>query len=221
MELKDCVKGRRSIRRFLPKAVPEEMINEIISDALWSPSWGNTQPWDITVLTGDAMKQFMEKNREAVMAGKEPNPDVSIPEDWPDANKSRYKDVGRQVLSALKIAREDAEARMDYYGRMYACFEAPALIMLSVDKALSLEYAMLDIGIFVQSLCLLAFDKGLGTTILASSINYPDILRESFSLPESKRVIIGIAMGWTDPDAPENQFERSRSKIEEFVHWIP
>ncbi|MCJ7772664.1 MAG: nitroreductase family protein, partial [Desulfobacterales bacterium] len=98
--------------------------------------------------------------------------------------------------------------------------EAPALVMFSVDKALSLEYAMLDIGIIVQSFCLLAFDKGLGTAILASSINYPEILRESFSFPEDKRIIIGVAVGWPDPDAPENLFERSRAKIEEFVKWI-
>lgn len=220
MELKEVIKGRRSIRRFLSKPVPEEMIQEIISNALWSPSWGNTQPWEVIVLTGDAMKRFMEKNREAVMTGKSPNPDVPIPEEWPDAHKSRYKDVGRSVLGSLSIAREDTEARMDYYGRMYACFEAPALVMLSVDKALSLEYAMLDIGIFVQSFCLLAYDKGLGTAILASSINYPEILRESFSFSEGKRVIIGIAIGWPDLDAPENNFERSRGKIEEFVHWI-
>lgn len=220
MELRDVVKGRRSIRRFLSKPVPEEMIQEIISGALWSPSWGNTQPWEVTVLTGDAMKRFIEKNREALIAGKEPKPDVPIPEIWPDAHKSRYKDVGRSVLESLSIAREDAEARMDYYGRMFACFEAPALVMLSVDKALSLEYAMLDIGIFVQSFCLLAFDNGLGTAILASSINYPDILRESFSFPEDKRVIIGIAIGWPDPDVPENKFERSRGQIEEFVNWV-
>ena len=220
MELQDAVKGRRSIRRFLSKPVPEEMIKEIISDALWSPSWGNTQPWELTILTGDAMKRFIEKNREAVMSGRESKTDVPTPEAWPDALNSRYKDVGRRVLNSLEIAREDADARMDYYGRMYACFDAPALVMLSVDKSLSLEYAMLDIGIFAQSLCLLALDRGLGTTILASSINYPDVLRESFSFPEDKRIIIGIAMGWPDPEAPENKFERSRGEIKEFVKWI-
>lgn len=220
MECRDAVKGRRSIRRFLSKPVSEETLREIISDALWSPSWGNTQPWGITVFTGDAMKRFMGKNREAVMAGRESKPDVPIPDAWPDAHKSRYKDVGRRVLESLAIARDDADARMDYYGRMYACFEAPALVMVSVDKALSLEYAMLDVGIFVQSLCLLAIEKGLGSAILASSINYPDILRESFSFPENKRIIIGVAIGWPDPDAPENRFDRSRGTIEEFVNWI-
>jgi len=220
MEIRDGVKGRRSIRRFLSKPVPEEMIKEIISDALWSPSWGNTQPWELTVLTGDTVKQFMEKNREAVMSGRESKTDVPTPETWPDAHNSRYKDVGRRVLNSLDITREDADARMDYYGRMYACFDAPALVMLSVDKALSLEYAMLDIGIFAQSLCLLALDRGLGTAILASSINYPNVLRESFSFPEDKRIIIGIALGWPDPEAPENKFERSRGEIEEFVKWM-
>jgi nitroreductase len=220
METKDAVKGRRSIRRYLSKPVPEEMIKEIISDALWSPSWGNTQPWEVTVLTGNAMKQFLEKNREAMMSGKNPSPDVPAPEVWPDAHKSRYKDVGRSVLNSLDIAREDTDGRMEYYGRMYAIFEAPALVMLSIDKALALEYAMLDIGIFVQSFCLLAYDKGLGTTVLSVAINYPEITRELCSISEDKLLIIGIAIGYPDPDAPENKFERSRGTLEELVKWV-
>ena len=46
METRDAILQRRSIRKFLAKSVPEETIKEIIADALWAPSWGNTQPWD-------------------------------------------------------------------------------------------------------------------------------------------------------------------------------
>jgi nitroreductase len=52
MELREVIRNRRSIRQFLAKPVPEEMIRDIIADALWAPSWGNTQPWEIVVVTG-------------------------------------------------------------------------------------------------------------------------------------------------------------------------
>ena len=46
MELAAAIKGRRSIRKFQAQDVPKSLITEILEEARWSPSWGNTQPWD-------------------------------------------------------------------------------------------------------------------------------------------------------------------------------
>ncbi len=43
MNLIECVKSRRSVRKFLDKKVPQEEIKEIIEIASFSPSWKNTQ----------------------------------------------------------------------------------------------------------------------------------------------------------------------------------
>ena len=51
---------------------------------------------------------------------------------------------------------------MNYYADMFALFDAPALVLLTVDRELSLEYAMLDVGLFLQTFCLLAPRTGLG-----------------------------------------------------------
>ena len=55
MELHDAIHNRRSIRCFLPKSVPEETIKKILKTCLWVPSWGNTQPWEVVVVTGEAL----------------------------------------------------------------------------------------------------------------------------------------------------------------------
>ena len=52
MDIIEAVKNRRSIRSFLPEKVPEETIRELISDALWAPSWGNTQQYEFVVASG-------------------------------------------------------------------------------------------------------------------------------------------------------------------------
>mgnify|MGYP001469281980 CR=1 FL=1 len=49
MEIREVVKGRRSIRKYKPDKVSENIIREIIEDARWAPSGGNTQPWEPTV----------------------------------------------------------------------------------------------------------------------------------------------------------------------------
>lgn len=220
MELKEVICNRRSIRQFLSKPVDEEMIRDLIADSLWAPSWGNTQPWEIVVVTGEKLAAFKNKNKEALLAGKPSQTDVPMPKVWPDDYLDRYKNLGKSVLSSLGIAREDKGARLQHFVKMFGLFEAPAIILVNVDKALSLEYAMLDVGIFLQTFCLLAHDRGLGTCIMAAIVNYPEIVRELFSIPENKTIVMGAVLGWPDPEAAVNQFERQRSSLEEFVKWV-
>ncbi len=220
MQLQDAIRQRRSIRQFLPKAVSEDLIRDIIADAIWAPSWGNTQPWEIVVVSGQKMAEFKSKSQEALLAGKEAVPDISMPQVWPDAYLNRYKELGKSVLGALAIAREDKEARLQHFVKMFGFFDAPAAILVIIDKELALEYAMLDAGIFLQTFCLLAHDRGLGTCILAVMVSYPEIARELFSIPDSKLIIMGAALGWPDPDAPVNCLARKRKSLTEFVSWV-
>jgi nitroreductase len=214
------VTTRRSTRRFKPDAVPEDIIREILEAARWSPSWGNTQPWEIFVVADKSLKRFKEANRQRLLDGIIPEPDTPMPGNWPDALKRRYTEVGKKVLIALEIARGDQEARLRYTAEMFALFEAPCMILFCVDRALAREYAMLDIGLILQTVCLLAHARGLGSCILAASACYPALIREILSIPDTKAVIIGAALGFPDDGAPINHFERKRTNPDEFIHWI-
>ena len=220
MNLNEAVKNRRSIRRFLPAKVSEELIRELLRDALWAPSWGNTQQYEFVVATGETLERFKKENREALLSGKKPDPDVPMPEKWPEILKKRYVDVGKSVLTALAIPREDQAGRVNYYGDMAFLFNAPALLLVLVDREVSLEYAMLDVGIFVQTFQLLAHARGMGTISLAASVNYPELIRRIFNVSESRRIVLGTALGWPDQDAPVNSFERKRDPLEMFVRWV-
>ena len=196
------------------------MIREIIADSLWAPSWGNTQPWEILVVTGEKLNEFKKKNEERLLAGQSAQTDIPMPQVWPDAYMNRYKDLGKGVLSSLGIARDDKQARLRHFVSMFGLFDAPAVILLTVDKELSLEYAMLDIGIYLQTFCLLAHDRGLGTCIMAAIVSFPDLVRELFSVPETKKIVMGAILGWPDPAAPVNHFDRQRGSLDEFVKWV-
>ena len=220
MELQEAIRNRRSIRQFLDKPVPAELIQALIADSLWAPSWGNTQPWEILVVTGEKMDEFKKKNEETLAAGQEAQTDIPMPQVWPDAYMNRYKDLGKGVLSSLGIDREDKQARLRHFTSMFGLFDAPAAILLMVDKELSLEYAMLDIGIYLQTFCLLAHDRGLGTCIMAAVVYFPNLVRELFAVPETKTIVMGAILGWPDPEAPVNHFDRKRGSLDEFVKWI-
>jgi len=107
MEIFQAVTTRRSIRRFKPDSVPEPLLREILEAARWSPSWGNTQPWEILVVTGAALDHFQKANRQHLLDGVIPDPDTPMPDAWPEPLKQRYGDVGKQVLTALAIPRGD------------------------------------------------------------------------------------------------------------------
>ena len=220
MEIFQAVTTRRSIRRFKPDSVPEPLLREILEAARWSPSWGNTQPWEISVVTGAALDRFRKANRQHLLDGVIPDPDTPMPDAWPEPLKQRYGDVGKQVLTALEIPRGDKEARLRYAGDMFALFSAPSLLLFSVDKGIPREYAMLDTGAIMQTVCLLAHARGLGSCILAASVRYPALIREIIPIPETKAVIIGVALGFPDNEAPVNQFTRERANPDEFTLWF-
>lgn len=220
MDVFQAVTTRRSIRKFKPDAVPEALIREILDAARWSPSWGNTQPWEIVVVSGESLERYKKANRQRLMDGVTPEPDTAMPGNWPDILKRRYTEVGKKVLTALGIARGDQEARLRYSGDMFMLFDAPCLILFCVDRALCREYAMLDIGAIQQTVCLLAHARGLGTCILAASASYPALIREILPLQAAKAVIIGVALGYPDGDAPINHFSRERANPDEFITWF-
>ncbi|SPF39875.1 putative nitroreductase [Syntrophobacter sp. SbD1] len=220
MELRQAIRTRRSIRCFLPRPVSTEIIQELISESLWAPSWTNTQPWEIVAVTGEPLEQFKRENKAALLAGRTSAPDISMPCEWPAALKKRSMELSKNIFESLGIGQDDADGRVEYYARLYHLFDAPALILVLIDKELSLEYAMLNAGIFLQTFLLLAHDAGLGACIFAGTVHCPEIVHRNFAIPNTKLLAIGIALGWPDIDAPINNFERKRGKVEEFVRWI-
>jgi len=220
MELTAAVKGRRSIRKFKEQDVPKSIITEILDVARWSPSWGNTQPWDLFVLTGKTMTKFKEMNLLQTLAGEPIASDVPMLEKWPEAMKARYGALGKVVLSAQGIGREDKQGREQYYRNMVNMFDAPCLILACISRDNLVEYQMLDIGLITQTICLAAHDKGLGTCLLAAAARYPAETRKIAAIPDDRKIVVGIALGYPDLSFPLNQFERERAKLDEFVHWI-
>lgn len=60
MDLDKAIRGRRSIRSYLDKNVPEDLIRQIIEAATFAPSAKNGQQWRFTVLTSKAKKELTD-----------------------------------------------------------------------------------------------------------------------------------------------------------------
>ena len=62
MNTVDCIKSRRSIRRFKPDSVKHSLIEEIVSAASFSPSWKNTQVVRYHVVKNADLKEKIAQN---------------------------------------------------------------------------------------------------------------------------------------------------------------
>jgi nitroreductase len=56
MDLMEAIKERRSIRQYKPDPVSEEALQEVMEAVRWSPSWANTQCWEMIVVKNPNMK---------------------------------------------------------------------------------------------------------------------------------------------------------------------
>ena len=58
-DFNELVTTRRSIRRFESRPVEEQKLQRILDLARWSPSWANTQCWEIIIVTNESMLQAL------------------------------------------------------------------------------------------------------------------------------------------------------------------
>ena len=63
----ETLRSRRSVRAFLPTAVPQALVAEILNVAASSPSGVNTQPWQVIALAGSARQQLVERVMHAYL----------------------------------------------------------------------------------------------------------------------------------------------------------
>lgn len=60
-ELMAVIKGRRSIRKYQDREVPEEMLEQLFEAVKWTPSWANTQCWELIVVTDQETKERLQE----------------------------------------------------------------------------------------------------------------------------------------------------------------
>lgn len=219
MDVKEAVVARRSIRAFRPEPVPKRVLEDIMEKALWAPSWGNTQPWKFTLVGGETLEKIKEECVEMFKGGVSANPDVPMPAGFKKSLKSRYQQLGKGLFEALGIARGDKEKRYAHYEDMIRCLRAPHVIYLHMDRGLN-PYALMDGGIILQTIALLAVDQGLGTCFLAMAVRYPDVVRKHSDIPDDQVLVMGMAIGYPIQDHPANLFRSQRGGPDEFLRFV-
>jgi len=221
MEIIEAIKKRKSIRGFKPDPVPKEVLYSILETSLRAPSANNTQPWEFVVLAGRSLDAVREANLEQFARGAPFNPGIPIPRDkWPHPYRRRQLELGIELFRLMGITRDDTEGKIRWAEAGLSFFGAPAAILICVDESDKDIVYLFDCGTVAQTIALVALDHGLGTCIQRHVTNYPDAVRAATGLADTKRIVIGIAVGYPDPDSPVFRLESKREPIDQVTTWV-
>lgn len=211
MNVSQAVAQRISVRAFRPDPVPGALVREILEAAARAPSGGNLQPWRVHALTGAPLEALKEKVR-ANPFGETPEYDVYPPNLWEPLRTRRFQ-CGEDLYATIGIPREDKAARLAQLAKNGELFGAPVGLFFSFDRKVG-PPQWSDVGMLMQTLMLLAVERGLDTCAQEYWARYPQTLAEVLNLPEDHMIFSGMALGYRDPEAAINTLRTRRDPFE-------
>ncbi len=218
MEFQECIGGRRSARAFTARAVSRKTIQKILDAANRSPSYMNTQPWEVFVASGDTKEAIAKALYKEASSGAAARADLPSPKEWPEALTRRFMEHRTRRFKFLGIDPADQQKVRESMLRNFEFYGAPCVLFIGLDKSLT-PWSIFDLGVFTGSLLLAIHDLGLGAVPQAASMAYPDIVKKALNIPSTINVILSVAMGYPDKKALINQYQSQRRSQEDFVHW--
>lgn len=216
----DAITSRRSIRAFLKQDVPREIIEAILEASARAPSGTNMQPWQVVVLTGDALKTMADTLGSKALAGDEGSDNYRYyPRQFREPYLARRRKVGFDLYGAIGIKKGDTERMHHQHAQNFRFFDAPVGMFFYIDADLELG-SWLDFGMFIQNVMVAARAFDLDTCPQAAFIRYHREIGAMLGLGEDKKLVCGMALGYADPSAPINSFPTEREPLANFTRFL-
>jgi len=213
MDVSEAIRTRRSTREFTAQTISRAVVTQILDEARWAPSWANAQDWHVFAVTGERLGAYKTMMADMIDAGADPDPDVRFPQrgDWPEYIQERM--TYRRPSPGAPAAPPQRPGLARLYGAQW-------MLLFAVDEGLVTEYACFDTGLLVQSVCLAAHSRDLGTCIMAMPVRHAAALHELVSEAAGRRFVIAVALGHPDTDSPLNRVERERAQLADIATFL-
>ena len=216
MDLLQTIRQRRSARSFLNKSVDRSTLENIMADAANAPSAINMQPWEVHVVSSEETTRLSRKllkrfKEHQITCG--PGATQKIPDKFIE----RARRAAEGMTPLIEEMGTDFKTfvntgSLKFYG-------APAVLFVFIDDSFPPQ-RLTDIGSFLGYLVLSAAGHGLATCPIGLVTSYEDEIKDALNVPETKTLVISVAIGYPEDEAPINRFRSERASSEEFVRWI-
>lgn len=219
MDVLEAIQARHSVRDFLATPVPNDTVMRILEAATRCPSGGNGQPWEIFVAAGETIERIRKVYQERAhgQPGQPGGPGgPGGPPPMPAFIQERMATIRNERMALLGLDPADpasGQVFMQWGARLYG---APVLVVICMDKALS---SNLDLGMLTQTICLAAQGLGVDSMIAGSTLAHQDVLRKELEIPENLNLVVGIGLGYANPESVINSYRSPRRPIDEVVRY--
>jgi nitroreductase len=219
MDLEQIVNSRYSARMFRPEPVPDDAVQRILTLAQRTPSWCNSQPWQVVITRGRGTERLRAALYGNARAGIPPEPDFAFPAAYLGVYRERRKVCGIQLYQSLGLGRDDKAAAAEQSLENFRLFGAPHVAIVTTADALG-AYGMLDCGLYVQTFMLAARSLGVDCIAQAALASYPRLLRELLGLADDRKVVCGVSFGYADASHPIHSYRTERAALSEVVRFV-
>lgn len=221
MKVSDAINTRITTRAFLDRPVPGEVLRRILETAKRAPSGGNLQPWHVWVLAGEPMVRFkaLIKEKAAVTPRGEGTEYNIYPAELKEPYKARRFKCGEDMYATINVSREDKFGRLMNFARNFEFFGAPAAFFFAIDRQMQ-QGQWADLGMFMQSIMLLAREEGLHTCPQEAWAIWHKTVGEYLSIPADLMLFCGMGIGFIDGAHPINRLRTDRAPLDEFATFV-
>ncbi len=222
-----AIRSRASIRAFLDRPVPREVIQELLDLSRLAPSGVNTQPWRVYVLQGDRRAEVVRRVCEAhdalhadpARAAEFREEYDYYPAAWVSPYLDRRRENGWGLYATLGIGKGEKEKMHRQHQRNYRFFDAPVGLMFTVDRRLG-RGSLLDFGMFLQTFMIAARARGLHTCPQAAWNVFARVVKPLIGASDDEMLVCGMSLGYADEGAVANAFRTTRVGVEDFTTWL-
>jgi len=206
----DVIMSRKSIRRYKPDPIPDEMIDKILEAARWAPTGENYQPWRFIVIRDQETKDRIGRLAK-LGSGSRMTAWYCLGEMQPRFEKIKDPEKRAEVLRFMYSGEVSEFARY-----------APVVIAVIgtlMEGSVDVPY---DLSAAIENMLLEAHSLGLGACWVHGPVastrdakKFKEILKIPTGMGEYK-VIAYVAIGW-----PKEQRKHPRPKLplEDLVYW--
>jgi PPOX class probable F420-dependent enzyme len=193
----DAVRGRRSVRRYLPREVPEAAVERVLEAARWAPSPHGRQPWRFAVITkGETKERLADAMGEEWRANLEMDgQDAATVERRLAGSRERLLDAPVLVLLCLYL--EDLDVYPDAERGHHEA-----------------TMAVQSLGAAAQNALLAAYDLGLDAGWMCAPLFCPEEVVGALDLDPKLVPHALLTLGYAEGDPPKR---RGRRPLEDLV----
>ena len=214
----DAIAGRQSVRRFLPTPVLDQTVLDLLDIAARAPSGQNMQLWRVHVVTGQTRRRLCREVSAAAAKGEREDEYAYFPEQIREPYRSRRRKVGFDLLKVYGIQKDDMDGRMQALLRNFEFFGAPVGLFFAIDRDWG-RGAWIDCSMLMMNVMTLAPAFGLRTCPQQAWCEYGPVVHRVLDIPKNQIIISGMAMGYADAAAPENQLVTERVAATDIATW--